>query len=247
MNTYLERQCEYANKAEGDLYKRDGYFCGRCKNKGLIFWIRGEELVTSRCSCLKTRKTIKILGDSGLSQVVERKTFDRFIDKEPWQKRMKERAQEFLENEEYKSFFIGGQSGCGKTHICTAICGRLIERAMTTAYFLWTRDARTLKSKASSEEYDQIIEQYREAKVLYIDDFLKVKRGAEPTPADINIAFELLNSRMLDSSKITIISSEFTLEELIAIDEATASRIKEAAGPFVQCIGRDPYKNQRIY
>lgn len=53
--------------------------------------------------------------------------------------------------------------------------------------------------------------------VFYIDDFIK----ETVTDADINIAFELLNARYNDHEKLTIISTEKS------IDEALGSRIYE--------------------
>ena len=44
---------------------------------------------------------------------------------------------------------------------------------------------------------------------------------------DVNLAFEIINARYNTSGLITLISSERTLDELMRIDEATASRIYE--------------------
>ena len=91
-----------------------------------------------------------------------------------------------------------------------------------------------------------MINKYKNAKVLYIDDFLKVKKGEEPTPADINLAFEILNYRLLDPDKITVISSEKTLLDLLNYDEATMSRIFKAAGRYKINIEKDIKKNYRL-
>ena len=224
----------------------DGYYCSICKNKGMHYTQNGEELIAHICSCSKTRAVLRILRKSGLEGAIRTKTFDRFIVNEPWQQNIKDAAIAFTKEEEYRAFFIGGQSGCGKTHLCTAICSQFINEGKTTAYLLWTRDARQLKSKMSSPDFDEAIAPFANAQVLYIDDFLRVKPGTEPSGYDISLAFELLNSRLLDDSKITVISSELTINELIAIDEGTGSRICEMAGPYIQNVARDKSRNFRF-
>ncbi len=246
MSDILEKKCKWLNETKGDLHHRDGYYCSLCHNKGQVFFIRGDDVVARRCQCLRVRKSMRLIAKSGLADAIQKKTFDSFVVTENWQKAIKDKALLFLKNDVYKTFFVGGQPGSGKTHICTALCGELLKRARQTLYLLWTRDARELKACANEMCFSQKMDEYKEAEVLYIDDFLKVMRGASPTPADINIAFELLNSRLLDPDKITIISSEFTIEELLRLDEGTASRICERTGPFALNISRASEKDYRL-
>lgn len=70
---------------------------------------------------------------------------------------------------------------------------------------------------------------------------MKVYKG---TDKDINLAFELINHRYLDSTKSTIISSERTMEELMSIDEALGGRIYEKSRGY--CL-QAPKLNRRIY
>ena len=58
-------------------------------------------------------------------------------------------------------------------------------------------------------------------------DFLKTGKGQEPTTGDVNLAFELINARYADPTKLTIISSELPVAEIVDIDEAVGSRIYE--------------------
>jgi DNA replication protein DnaC len=64
----------------------------------------------------------------------------------------------------------------------------------------------------------------KQVDVLYWDDLFKHPK--EPTSFEIDLAFEVLNYRYLNL-KPTIISSERTPNELLAIDEALGSRILE--------------------
>jgi hypothetical protein len=66
-----------------------------------------------------------------------------------------------------------------------------------------------------------------------------------PTRADVNLAFEIINARGA-ANKITIISSECTLTDLIDIDEAVGGRIKQKCGAHCWSIDPDRSKNYRL-
>jgi DNA replication protein DnaC len=227
------------------MHEKDGYNCDLCKNKGLRFWIRGEEIVSRQCECIKTRKSLYLLKESGIQQTVNEKTLDNFNASEAWQRTMHDQAKAYIEEKTNKWFFVGGQSGCGKTHICTAICMELIKKGNSLIYMKWADATRELKNAMNDFYYDEIIDRYKDIDVLYIDDFFKVQAGTVPTSSDIRIAFEILNTRLLKNKK-TIISSEFGLDEMLDFDEATVSRIFEQATPYTLNIDKDRKKNHRI-
>lgn len=116
---------------------------------------------------------------------------------------------------------------------------------------LW-RDASTrLKGLVNMVyDYEQEIQALKEADVLYIDDFFKTginKNGTieKPSEADIKLAHEILNVRYMRRDLITIISSEFMVEEILDFDEAVGSRIFERSkGYMLEFSGKD--KNQRL-
>jgi DNA replication protein DnaC len=111
---------------------------------------------------------------------------------------------------------------------------------------LWRDEATRIKALINDyDEYDRLTNELKEAEVLYIDDFLKTQRGQQPTSADVNLAFEILNYRYNNPSLITIISSELTEDELLDIDEATGGRIYERAKKAFSIAG-DRKKNYRI-
>ena len=231
--------------ANGDMNKNDDYDCPICKNKGFTFFICGEEIASRLCECRKTRKSIHLLKESGIKEQAEKKSLNSFKITDEFQRKMREKAEAYINDRGDKWFFIGGQSGCGKTHICTAICMELIKRGSSLIYMKWADATRELKDKMNSYYYDEIIDKYKDVDVLYIDDFFKVQAGTVPSASDIRIAFELLNSRLL-KNKRTIISSEFTLIEMLNFDEATVSRINEKSKPYVLSIEKDRSKNHRL-
>ena len=243
--TYLEKQLEMMEAAVGNMHEKDGYNCELCKNKGLRFCTRGEEIVSRQCECIKTRKSLYLLKESGIKKTAEEKTLNNFEITEGWQQSMREKAKAYIEEKTNKWFFIGGQSGCGKTHICTAICMELIKKGNSLIYMKWADATRELKDSVNDFYYEEIIQKYKDIDILYIDDFFKVQSGCTPTSSDVRIAFEILNSRLL-SNKKTIISSEFILKDLIEFDEATVSRIFEKSTPYVVSISKDRKRNHRL-
>jgi DNA replication protein DnaC len=189
---------------------------------------------------------------SGLKDIITDYTFDKFIASEPWQKAIKEAAMEYAENP-VGWFALCGQSGAGKTHLCTAICRKFLLSGKRVQYMLWRDEIVKIKEAAKgsedSDELRKLLDRYKTAEVLYIDDLFKTGRAADntmpkPTPADINYAFEIINYRYNNPSLLTIISSELTEDELLDIDEAIGGRIYERAKTFTIAKNRD--RNYRI-
>jgi DNA replication protein DnaC len=184
---------------------------------------------------------------SGLGNIITDYTFDKFIATDGWQKSLKDKAIKFCKDDKANWFFVGGQVGAGKTHLCTAIAAHYIKEGYETQYMLWIEESKKLKALVTDYlEYQKKIEPIKDAPVLYIDDFLKTRQGEMPTQADINLAFEIINHRLMRDDMITIISSEKTLGEMIEYDEATMSRIFMECGDYKNVIERDRSKNYRL-
>ena len=238
---------KWFNDSEGDLHLSDGYECSVCKNKGFIASISSEGAEVMRnCKCQTIRATLQRAKRSGLGDILKEFTFKKYNATEDWQKDIKLKAQEFCVNDDAKWFYIGGQVGSGKSHICTAIASYYIKAGREVKYMLWVDESKFLKGHVNDDVYQEKMRSFKDVEVLYIDDFLKTKQGEEPTAADINLAFELLNFRLLGKDKITIISSEKLINELLDYDEGTMSRVYKAAGKYRFGIGRDRSKNYRL-
>lgn len=245
---WAQMQVDAYNKSKGNLNEFDGYNCEACLNRGYFAYIneKGYE-IHKECKCMRIRKTLQLAKRSGLGDILADNTFKKYIVTEEWQKAIKEKAQAFCEDDAAKWFFIGGQVGAGKTHLCTAISAHYIKAGFDTQYMLWVEESKRLKAIVNDFPlYKERIDKYKKADVLYIDDFLKTKSGELPTQADINLAFEILNNRLIDNEKITIISSEKTLAEILEYDEATMSRIYQQTGIYKINIDRDIKKNYRL-
>lgn len=257
---YEQAKADMYNASVGNLDEEDGYNCPLCLNRGNIakvmyndqFGYYSEALVP--CKCNRVRNAIRRLNRSGLKNVVKEYTFDKYEAPDKWQQTIKETAQRFCTDQVHDWFYIGGQSGAGKTHICTAIAVACIKQGKDARYMLWLEEIKRIKALITEpEKYNMILKELKETPVLYIDDLFKVGKGPDgqvspPTKADIDVAFEILNHRYNNAGLITIISSERTLSELLDIDEAVAGRIAERSKAGGYCINlkRDRAKNWRM-
>lgn len=235
-----------------------GVDCPMCRNKGVImtnqesangFW----ETRVRECKCMATRRSIRRLVRSGLKDVTSTYTFRRYEATEEWQKRLKEAAIRYVQDIRAGGtgwLYVGGQSGCGKTHLCSAVAVQLLKDGLDLRYMVWRDELRKLKAVVNSPEYTEMLDAWKTVRVLYIDDFFKAARNQygrmQPSEADARIAFELLNYRSNDKRLLTIISSELSLDEIADIDEATAGRIAQHAAGHCVTVAPDRGKNYRL-
>jgi len=194
---------------------------------------------------MKVRRSIRLIEKSGLKSLMERYTFDKYLTPEPWQESIKKKAMMFADNPDGRWFAVLGQTGCGKTHICSAIAGEFLKRSIPVYYALWNTEVKRLRATVNDgDEHEKAIEKLQKIDVLYIDDLFKCKHNAEPTDADVRIAFEMLNARY-NSQRITLISSEFNIDELSNVDTAIAGRINEMCRTYVVNIERNTSRDYR--
>lgn len=240
---FLQDQADRANAEEGSLKWMD---CRKCKNRGHISVVKDNELVWRMCECMAVRKSLEQIEKSGLKSLLEECTFEKYEATADWQKHALSLAQNYLEYGENMWLFFGGMSGSGKTHLCTAVCGELLKRNNAVKYMMWDSESKALKSLVNDAyEYEKRMNELKSVKVLYIDDFLKVQRGQQPTPADINLAFEIINHRDVKNLR-TIISTEKTIDDIISLDEALGGRINKRSRGYQMNIAYDKNKNFRL-
>ncbi len=241
------RKANSINSTSGDL---TGYSCPKCRNRGSVADVRENGSVFfQECDCMRIRRCIWKMVASGLKNVIREKTFDAYQDAEPWQTAIKQGARAYADKPEGWLLFCG-QSGSGKTHLCTAVCRHRLLAGDEVRYMPWRDDIAALKSMSlDSEKRQQTIDELKKAQILYIDDLYKTGRAADgssnPTGADVSLAFELLNYRY-NNRLITIISTEKTPNELVQIDEATGGRIVEMAQGHTYCIEKKTGRNYRL-
>lgn len=204
--------------------------------------------VLKDCECMPARKSLAIIRKSGLDKLLDEYTFEKYKIGQAWQKHIKAAAMRYLDDVYANWFYIGGQVGSGKSHICTAIVKELMMRGNEALYMRWRDDSVVLKKSimADGSEYADEIGRFKNVKVLYIDDFFKSEKGKSPTAADINLAFEILNHRYINKDLVTIISTEMSINTLVEIDEAIGSRIYQRSQNYCIELSEDPGKNMRM-
>lgn len=246
----IRERVEIENRKEGNLNAIDGYNCKKCLNRGDIWyaWHDGTHWREGmrKCSCLKARASIQRLERSGLKDSL--KKFSEFVPTEEWQKNMLNVAQAYAQADlsDGTSLFIGGAVGCGKTHICSAVCRELLYKGHEVIYMPWANEMRRLKGIANTDAISGELATYSHAEILYIDDLFKpAGESSEPTPADIRMAYEIINHRYINKLPI-IVSSEKHMHEVLEYDEATISRLYERAKGYTVNIARQPGRNYRM-
>lgn len=241
----LEEKARAYNAKRGKL---TGYDCPKCLNKGLIAVVEDGEERMQKCGCAEIRRTMKAIDDSGLAPLLQGYTFDRYKANTPLRIQIKRSAEQNAKSDS-AWFFIGGQVGFGKTHICTAIVGEMLRRGIPCKYMLW-RDVMSelYGARFDDDYYAAVVGRFKRAAVLYIDDLykgMKSARGGERETMERNATYEILNHRYINGLK-TILSSEYTVDELMEMDQAVGSRIYERTRGSAWGITKDIAKNARL-
>lgn len=222
------------------LNSRGEYECPECGGTGFT---EVNASTFAFCRCRPLVEGLARLRRQGLLSAARRMTFDAYQADEPWQKTLLERAKEFAAQPSPSWLFIGGQSGSGKTHLCTAAVTQRLLSGSELRYMRWMNDSSALKALSMDAGRSALMQEFCSAPLLYIDDLFKLP----PSAADVRLAFEILGSRCDDPSKITVISSERTLPEITQIDEAVGGRIYERCTARYQLnIARNPARNYRF-
>lgn len=190
------------------------------------------------CKCREKVIYSLLLKASGISEEDSKKGFGGFNTfNEPALINAKNTAtlyyQNFknMEEKRVNSIMLCGSSGRGKTTLGLAITNNLISAGVGVRYMPYREEMTKLKQElvdGNKYFYEEHMFKLKNARVLFIDDLLKGK----VTETDINILYEIINSRYLQRKAI-IISTEKTIEELLAFDEAIASRLIEMSKGYI--------------
>lgn len=238
---YFEERAKAFNASR--VAARDGIDCSICGNKGLVQYVlelngRFYEQC-QQCACVAQRQARKKIDKSGLKDAIDET--GEYECKYDWQRIIKNKADKFITQTEKRCFFIGGQSGAGKTHIATLIAKQLMMQNKSLLYHKWTELIKALND-FNNDQADELYRQVTKVKVLYLDDVLKPSGGTQYTRPEIRTTFEIIDRRYVNKDCITILSSELTSDKINRIDTATYRRIEEMAGEFVIDIGEDAGK-----
>ena len=216
-----------------------GVDCPLCLNRGYSMRLADDGyLVSVPCKCEGQRKTVRWLKRQGLYEQAMRQTLEGYRTETPFQIDLKQTAEAYISGNDWPWMAMCGQPGIGKTHLCTAVFYQMAVRyGLNGRYFRWLSDGRRIKVTANDGD-ERRLNEFKNCELLYIDDFLKCKKGNEPSEADIKLALELLDYRC-QKKMPTIISTELTLQEIQELDDAIYHRIHKTCGPNIGNVARD--------
>lgn len=244
----LDMKIELANSIEGDMNKIDGIECEECKNRGYItikkfydIYNRNIEVVKN-CKCMKKRILVRNAINSGLGEYFN-KTFDDYKTKEQWQINCKQKAMNYVKSNNKEWFIMCGQSGAGKTLLCSIIVNSMIEQNHIVQYITWTDFISKLKRDVMGDNTNLVsdyLDELKNVEILFIDELLK-----KFNEADLKYIIEIINYRYINNLQ-TIITSERNIDELLEIDEATFGRVIEKCNENIIYIPKDRNKNYRL-
>lgn len=237
---YAQGECDRYNTAKGYL---EGDDCPECLNKGRIARktyepLYGEYIMTLfPCRCMAGRISKQRLLASGAGAMLQRCTFDTYEARTDWQRNVKSSAEAYVGLvRDGLWYYIGGDVGAGKSHICAAIMQELIKQGFSVRWMDWAEEATRIRMGWRTE-YEKSMEPWKTAQVLVVDDFLKAvktERSKRPEREDVKLAYSIINHRYKNPALITILSSEFELADIEQFDEALSSRIEQrCTGDFV--------------
>ena len=197
--------------------QKNSYSCDKCKDTTWILDNTGR--VIERCKCYELIRVKEQWEASGLKTGDLDKTFKSY---EPWNsttKHMKNVVTSYylrfkeIEKTDQNSILLCGQPGVGKTHLCMALANNFIKNDGKKVVYMPYRDAITKLKQSVSENkeyYQELINKYKKAEILLIDDLFKG-----------NI------------TKLTmIVSTEYSVAEILNFDEGTSSRIYNMSKDF---------------
>lgn len=206
---------------------QDLYECAKCKDTEMIFDIKTQ--TAKVCECAERKRYKRILEHSGMAEQFQKIGFKEFQIVTKFQDEAKRMAIDYVKNfeeiekERNNSIAFLGNCGSGKTHLSIAIANNLMTKNVGVLYMPYREAVTRIKQVITDDiEYNILLNQYKTARVLLIDDFAKGKT----TESDINIMFEIVNYRYLNNKPI-ILSSELMQDRLLDFDEAIGSRIIE--------------------
>lgn len=209
--------------------------CEICRDAEMVETENGWRV----CDCKKRKITKAKMARNGFQ--AGKKTFDDFIVKDELSRELLRVGEKHIENPE-RGMAVLGQVGAGKTHVCLAVAQKLMDTGRDVVYMPYRDMITELKQHTFNYEgYTKLITELKKCETLVIDDLFK----GRTIPNDLDILFQIINFRYLNDKPI-IISSEKTMDELIQIDEAIGTRIKEMTQGNGFQIKKDKENNRRM-
>lgn len=239
------------------------YDCDKCKDQ--FGWIEKreadvfgngqlvrEEEVWVTCTCVEQRRIERLAKQSQITEKFSEKKFSNFSsDVSDEVKSLARLAKKYFDDfndirhNQQNSIALLGQPGIGKTHLLMAVSNLLLAKGKQVMYFPYVS---TLKAmQANNFENDaRITESACNAEILFIDDLYKpVDRKPQASEWQCSKMYDIINHRYLNNLPI-LLSSELNFGEMLAVDEAIASRLFEMSKRYTKSINKNAKLNYRM-
>jgi DNA replication protein DnaC len=223
--------------------------CDKCCDTGWILISQdNRQPLALSCECRKAEKLKSEWKYSGINVEQTKLTFSNFEIWNEASRMIKETAVAYytdfdsIRKDRRNSILFCGQVGSGKTHCSIALALNFLKQKIKVVYMPY-RDVitRIKQNMIDQEYYKKMLSKYQLCEVLLIDDLFKGKINE----SDINIMFEIINYRYLNCLPM-IVSSEFSIDRLLAFDEGVGSRIYEMSKDYVVEIEKSIRNNYRL-
>lgn len=194
------------------------YECEKCSDTGFVG--------LSMCECMKKKLILAGYESSGIGGLIGQKTFENFDvkyqshDKTAYENikavyNFCRKYADGFDTENARNLLFIGATGLGKTHISTAICGKVIDNGFDCVYetaqnmFSDFEHDRFDRPYGSGEGYESHTDRYFDCDLLIIDDL-----GTELTNQfTVSCLYNIINTR-LNRGKPMIINTNLTRDML---------------------------------
>ena len=219
------------------------YECNDCADTGFVG--------ITMCHCMKEKLILAGYESSGIGSLIRAKTFDNFDPKaqrgDPKAEKNTAMVYDFcrryaegFEGEGAPNLLFIGATGLGKTHLSTAIAGRVIERGYDVVcetaqnFFADFEYERFNRPYGREESEESRTDRYFECDLLILDDL-----GTElSNQFTVSCLYNILNTR-LNRGKPILINTNLTRDELNKrYSDRIASRLFGEFLPMI-FLGRD--------
>ena len=179
---------------------------------------------------------------SGLPEELRNKTLTNFSYSEPWQRQALEAAVSFAK-EPNGVLFLGGQSGCGKSHLAAGIIYYVSKSgSQPPLYYSWPELLAAVRRSSRNWRTDDIRDILKDCRaVVVLDDFLAAPNG-RPSTAALETAFEIISARTANK-RPTVLASPYTAEGIEGFYSVLFKKISRAAGDRLISIDPDERKD----
>ncbi|UOF90823.1 ATP-binding protein [Fodinisporobacter ferrooxydans] len=212
-------------------------FCKKCNDEaGYLVKDDNDNDIWRMCDCVEQRRARRLMRTSELTDELRKLGFKNFLkDGRPaCVMRAYETASNYYRQFDHvrydrqNSIALLGVPGTGKTHLLVAACNNLLTKGISVLYFPHVEGFNNLKDNL--DELETKIGYMKNVDVLYWDDLFKGRKT--PTDFQLEQFFGVINYRYLNNKPI-MVSSEKTVDQLMDIDQAIASRIYEMCKHFL--------------